>query len=557
MTSMKSRILLFFSAILLTYGCSTTQKIVRPTPPQPADSVDFSSMLEPPEDWHLLDEEFTQFRGISSELAYEYVLSKRSAQKEVVVAVIDGGVDINHEDLQSNIWTNDDEIAGNGKDDDGNGYVDDVNGWNFIGGPDGKNVNHDTFELTRIYAKLHPEYSDVDTTVLNSQELKKYRYYQDILSAYRYEIEKLLRQYSNIQSLEQNMQRADRILKQYFEGDYTYEEVQNLQPQDQQTYFAQNVMSYVMENDIDSTLIADQKEQIYNFAKYGYNPDFSPRDIVGDNYEDKTERFYGNNDVAGPDPTHGTHVAGIIGAVRENSIGIKGIASSVRIMPVRAVPDGDERDKDVANAIRYAVDNGADIINMSFGKSYSPHKPIVDDAVRHAQENGVLMVHAAGNSSENSDEDTSYPTDTLGPEEGGPSIELWLTVGASSWKPGNEFVGGFSNYGDQTVDLFAPGVDIYSTMPDNEYERQQGTSMAAPVVSGTAALLMNYYPELTAAGVREIIMQSVVTYPEQTVTIPHKPTQEARTVPFSELSVSDGVVNVFRALQAADARSQQ
>lgn len=549
---MKSRVLFFLSVILFFYGCTSSQKIMRPTPTQPADSVDFSSLLEPPEDWHLMDEEFTQFRGISGDLAYEYVLNERSPERKVVVAVIDGGVDISHEDLRENIWVNEDETPGNGKDDDNNGYVDDVHGWNFIGGPDGKNVDHDTFELTRIYARLHPEYGNADTTVLNERKLEEYRYFKEILGAYRYEIEKLLNQYDNIESLEQNMVRADNILKQHFEGTYDYEDIQNMQPQDQQTYFAKNVMNYVMENDIDSTLIADQKEQIYNFAKYGYNPDFSPRHIVGDDYEDKSEQHYGNNDIAGPDPTHGTHVAGIIGAIRDNSVGIDGIADHILLMPVRAVPNGDERDKDVANAIRYAVDNGADIINMSFGKSYSPHKEVVDRAIRYADENGVLMVHAAGNSSENSDEDASYPTDILDRNGNTETAELWLTVGASSWKPNEEFVGEFSNFGDQTVDLFAPGVDIYSTMPENKYERQQGTSMAAPVVSGVAALLMAYYPNLSAAQIRDAILQSVTTYPDQMVTVPRKANAEPKTVSFSELSVSDGVVNVFRALQVAE-----
>ncbi|WP_372638790.1 S8 family peptidase [Fodinibius sp.] len=555
---MKSRILFFCSVILFFYGCSTSQKIVKPTPTQPVDSVDFATMLEPPEDWHLLDEDFTQFRGISSELAYEHVLDNRSPEQEVVVAVIDGGVDIEHEDLKENIWVNEDEIPGNGKDDDENGYVDDVHGWNFIGGPDGENVDHDTFELTRIYARLHPKYSDADTTVLNTRERKEYRYYREIAGGYRYEIEKLLNQYDNIQSLEQNMSQADKILTRHFKGTYSYEDVQEMQPQDQQTYFAKNVMNYVMENNIDSTLIADQKEQIYHFAKYGYNPDFSPRHIVGDNYEDKSERYYGNNDVGGPDPTHGTHVAGIIGAIRNNRVGVNGIASNVRLMAVRAVPDGDERDKDVANAIRYAVDNGADIINMSFGKSHSPHKEVVDQAVRYADENGVLMIHAAGNSSENSDRDVSYPTDVLGTQGNGHkgTAGLWLTVGASSWKPNEEFVGEFSNYGDRTVDLFAPGVDIYSTMPDNEYERQQGTSMAAPVVSGAAALLMSYYPGLSPAQIRDVILQSVTTYPDQMVTAPHKANAEPESVSFSELSASDGVLNVFRALQAAQEMSQ-
>lgn len=559
---MNIRTLFFFSFILLLHGCSSTQElssneqIVKPEPAQAVDSVNFETMLEPPEDWHHLDEEFSQFRGISSQLAYEEILSQRSSQREVIVAVIDGGVDLNHEDLKANIWVNEDETPGNGEDDDGNGYTDDVNGWNFIGGPGGKNVDNDTFEVTRIYARLHPTYENADTAKFTPEEQQEYELYKKVENEYRYQINNQLEQFNNIQSLEQSMQRAEVILADYFEVSYSYEDVQELQPESQEMAFAKNVMSYVMENDIDSALIANQKKQIYEFAKYGYNPDFSPRNIVGDNYEDKSERNYGNPDVAGPDASHGTHVAGIIGAIRNNDVGMNGVANNVRIMPVRAVPDGDERDKDVANAIRYAADNGAHIINMSFGKSYSPYKEVVDDAIKYAEQKGVLMVHAAGNSSENTDEEENYPTDIFGSGMQGPSASLWLSVGASGWKPDSAFVGDFSNYGDRNVDLFAPGVDIYSTVPDNKYERNQGTSMAAPVVSGVAAVLMSYYPDLTAAQIREIIMKSVKTYPNQMVMIPHKPDAGPKVVEFSELSVSDGEVNLFKALQLAEEMNQ-
>lgn len=554
--TMNLRRFLFCSLVFFVYSCSSSEQVVQQSPARgvTADtaSVDFSTMLEPPQDWHHLDEELTEFRGISSRLAYKEILSSRSPQRQVVVAVIDGGVDINHEDLKANIWVNDDEVPDNNTDDDGNGYTDDLNGWNFIGGANGKNVDNDTFEVTRIYTRLHPKYADADTASFTPEEQKEYELYKKVENEYRYQINNQLEQYTNIQSLEQSMERADEILTGYFKGPYDYEDVQNLQPQDQEMAFAQNVMSYVMENDIDSTLIAEQKKQIYEFAKYGYNPDFSPRDIVGDNYADKTERYYGNNDVAGPDPSHGTHVAGIIGAVRNNDVGINGVANNVRIMAIRAVPDGDERDKDVANAIRYAVDNGADIVNMSFGKSYSPYKEVVDAAVKYAEEKGVLLVHGAGNSSENSDVEANYPTDVYGDSLNGPSSSLWLSVGASSWKPNEEFVADFSNYGDTKVDLFAPGVDIYSTMPDNTYERQDGTSMASPVVAGVAALLMSYYPDLTPAQIRSVIMESVKTYPNQEVIVPHKPDKEGTQKPFSALSVSDGVVNVYKALRAAE-----
>lgn len=561
---MKKYLLIIFSVAVLFYGCSTTETATSPDsePPtrqeQPPEPVDFETMLEPPKGWHHYDEQQTQFRGISSELAYETLLKNKSPKKEVVVAVLDGGVDIDHEDLKEVIWVNRDEIPGNNKDDDQNGYVDDVHGWNFIGGADGENVNHDTFELTRIYRRLNQQFGDVDTTSLNKQEQEQYAYYQDIQSDYEKEVKQLEQQYNNIQSLEQSMQNADEILIEHFgSASYSYDQLQELQPSSQELNFAKNVMSYVMENDIDSTLIADQKKQIYEFAKYGYNPDFNPRDIVGDNYEDKTERYYGNNDVAGPDPSHGTHVAGIIAAVRDNGVGMNGVATNTRIMAVRTVPNGDERDKDVANAIRYAVDNGADIINMSFGKGYSPHKEVVDKAIRYADERGVLMVHGAGNEAQNNDQKANYPTDIYGSMLSDSSATHWLEVGATGWKPNENFVANFSNYGNRNVDIFAPGVDIYSTMPDNKYKFQEGTSMASPVVAGTAALIMAYYPQLSASQIRQLLLEHSTKYPNQKVIVPHEGSpNESETVLFPELSVSDGVVNAQKALQAAERMTQ-
>ena len=549
-------LLLFISSF--AYGCSTTEQATQSVQEPQPQNVDFSTLLEPPKDWHHLDEEQTQFRGISSLIAYETILRDKPSEKQVIVAVIDGGIDADHEDLKENMWVNEDEIAGNGIDDDRNGYTDDIHGWNFIGGPDGKNVHHDTFELTRIYRDLQPKYAEVDTTQLSEEEREEYAYFQKIRSAYEDRVMEQVTQYENIRSLEESMAQAKQILGNYYsDSTYTYEELLEFQPENQQQQFAQNVMLYVMENDIDSTLIAEQKKQVYEFAKYGYNPDFHTRQIVGDNYEDKTERYYGNNDVAGPDPTHGTHVAGIIAAVRNNQTGMDGVSSNTKIMGIRAVPNGDERDKDVANAIRYAVDNGAHIINMSFGKGYSPYKEVVDAAVKYAEENGVLLVHGAGNDGSDTDEKPSYPTDKYGDgisDEG--ASELWISVGASSWKPNEEFVAGFSNYGDETVDIFAPGVDIYSTMPDDSYEFQDGTSMASPVVAGVAALIMAYYPNLSAKQVKDIILQSAVRYPDQQVKLPNQQGANEPLVSFGTLSVTGGVVNVQSALQEAERLSQ-
>lgn len=280
-------------------------------------------------------------------------------------------------------------------------------------------------------------------------------------------------------------------------------------------------------------------------VNYGYNENFDSREIVGDNINNSQERNYGNNDVEGPDPDHGTHVAGIIAADRKNNLGIKGIADNVKIMVVRAVPNGDERDKDVANAIIYAVDNGAKIINMSFGKSFSPQKEAVDKAVRYAEQKGVLLVHAAGNDSEDIDVNKNYPSKFY---LDGKEAKNWIEVGASSAGSDEDLVGSFSNYGRKMVSLFAPGVEIYSTVPDNKYKNNDGTSMASPATAGVAALLMSYFPELTALQVKDILMKSSRKFDNLKVQKPG-----GGKVDFNQLSASGGLVNAYEAVKMAKA----
>ena len=308
-----------------------------------------------------------------------------------------------------------------------------------------------------------------------------------------------------------------------------------------------------MREDLDEQL-KSEIERYEGKAKFQYNPDLDTRkDIVKDDYANPDDRNYGNSDVKGPDAFHGTHVAGIIGAIRDNNKGIKGVADNVRIMSVRCVPDGDERDKDVANAIRYAVDNGATVVNMSFGKSYSWDKNAVDRAVKYAADHDVLLVHAAGNDAKNNDTDhTNFPTPNFERKSlwqrwfGKKRATNWIEVGALSWKTEDKSVAGFSNYGQTNVDVFSPGVDIYSTAPDGKYQNASGTSMASPVTAGVAAMIRSYFPELTAEQVKECIENSVVKQNYQV----KKPGSEEK-VPFSTLSRTGGTVNAFKAVQLA------
>ncbi len=295
------------------------------------------------------------------------------------------------------------------------------------------------------------------------------------------------------------------------------------------------------------SVIAEAKKEYTSRVKYGYDSTYDPRPIVGDDYNNLSQRDYGNRDVMGPDALHGSHVSGIIAGMPDAKEGIQGIAQAARIMMIRTIPDGDERDKDVANAIRYAVDEGARVINMSFGKEYSPQKAVVDDAVRYADAHGVLMVHAAGNDGKDIDQGQNFPTPYY---LTGGRAQNWIEVGASSWKGGDTLATSFSNYGQQRVDVFAPGEDILSTIPGNKYERDSGTSMASPVVAGLAALIMSYYPSLSAADVKRIILQSATRYPAQMVARPGAKDGDP-LVPFGSLSVTGGIVNAYAALQLA------
>ncbi|MFI5135385.1 MAG: S8 family serine peptidase, partial [Chitinophagales bacterium] len=351
----------------------------------------------------------------------------------------------------------------------------------------------------------------------------------------------------------------DSLFKAIGNTDPTVEQLENLKSIPDSLQRAKLILvQYMKEGNSAAELYDDLEEAVNEVAadaQYHYNVDYNSRAIVGDNYDDVSERYYGNNDVAGPDPMHGTHVAGIIAADRNNNIGIKGIADNVKILVVRSVPDGDERDKDIGNSIRYAVDMGAKVINMSFGKGYSYNKKAVDDAMKYAEEHDVLIVHGAGNDAENADVKKVYPNKYF---ENGGVANNFINVGASKW---DNNVAMFSDYGKKNVDLFAPGVSIYSTVPGNKYRNLQGTSMASPMVAGVAAMIRSYFPSLTAPEVREILIKSC-TKMKGKVALPgeqseqDKDDQKAKMVKWKQLCVSGGIVNAYKAVELAEKKAK-
>jgi subtilisin family serine protease len=535
----------------LTFGACATATAPQAPAPQPvpveadAPPPAPSAITVVPERWWLLDIEEDGVYGASVDRAYREILSGLTPARTVVVAIIDSGVDVEHEDLQGSLWRNPRETR-NGRDDDGDGLVDDVHGWNFIGGPDGRHVDDDTYEITRLFAAC----ARLLATAVASAERVTAQECPDIERDFAAEREETEERLAEIRDMHETVEIVVGILRRHLGTDsLTVQRVRAIVPVRNDVRQAQQIYLQLAAADITPAMVSDELDRLERLLRLGLNPEFDPRPIVGDNYADATERVYGNGDVIGPDASHGTGVAGIVAAGRDNGVGVDGIASAVQIMTIRAVPNGDERDKDVANAIRYAVDHGAHIINMSFGKAYSPEKAVVDAAVRYADERGVLLVHAAGNDAKDLATENNFPNRYF--LDGGVARH-WIEVGASGWHGADRLAADFSNYGAAQVDVFAPGAQILSLIPGNEYRAASGTSFAAPVVSGVAALLMAYFPELSAADVRRIILESATPLREQRVL---RPGADGATVLFGELSVTGAIVNAYAAARMAERAS--
>ena len=503
-----------------------TQKMVS-TPVENIDNLPLKTTPVAEKDlqrWSHLDLVKDTLPGMSVDKAYTELLKGKKGKK-VIVGIVDSGVDINHEDLKAVIWTNPKEIAGNGIDDDKNGYIDDIHGWNFLG-----DAVHEQLEMTRIVKKGPgtPEYDKAKAEL--EEELK------------------------GIQPQKQQLDfivNAEKALVGYFKkNDFTLEEVKAIPATETSLSQAKAVFTQVLSNstkaDFDKQ-IEEFKDYIYGQVNYNLNVDFDGRKIVGDNPDDLQDTKYGNNNVVGPEPKeakHGTHVAGIVAQVRGNKIGGDGVTNNAQIMTLRAVPNGDEYDKDIALAIRYAADNGAKVINGSFGKYYSQHKEWVMDAIKYAESKDVLVVIAAGNESYDLDVKNKYPNDTY---DGSPEYaKNVLIIGALSPTYGTKMVASFSNYGKNNVDIYAPGDKIYATTPLNTYEYLQGTSMASPNVAGVATLIRSYYPSLTAVQVKQIIMESGTPL-KNTVTIG----EDKHKANFADASKSGRIVNAYNALVLA------
>ncbi|WP_373496322.1 S8 family peptidase [Aquiflexum sp.] len=489
---------------------------------------------EEKKNWFHLDLLNDTIPGMSLDRAYREIIKDKKGVP-VTVAVLDSGMDLDHEDLREVLWSNTNEIPGNGIDNDNNGYVDDIHGYNFLG-----ESYHEQVEYTRI---LRLGIGDE-------------AYQEKAKKAHEKEFGEIAEGAMQMKGMVFFLEEADKfIIRELGKSTYEAADLNKIEPDNEMTeqilYFLKEMLTYGEDMEELKEMVAEGITQMDGRLNYHLNLEFDGRKIVGDNPYDITDVGYGNGNPKNlvKDESHGTHVAGIIAANRDNSLGINGVADNVAIMSIRAVPDGDEYDKDIALGIRYAVDNGAKIINASFGKSFSPNAEWVYDALKYAASKDVLFVLAAGNDGNDLDDpkNPNYPNDHKY-IKGQEFVDNVITIGALISEFGENMVAVFSNYGAQNVDIFAPGDKIYSTMPENEYKFQGGTSMAAPMVSGLAALIRSHYPQLTANQVKKIIMESGIK-PKLKVTVAGDP---EKILPFDQLSRSGKIVNAYNALIMAE-----
>jgi subtilisin family serine protease len=525
-----------FAAALLLSGAATAQTAKK-------ESL--------PNNWFQQDPATTSYNGISLDKAYALIKEKNLKSHKVIVAVIDSGIDTLHEDLRPILWTNPKELPGNNIDDDKNGYVDDVHGWNFIGGKDGRNVKTDSYEGARVYYALKPKWDnkEVDINTLNPQDKAEYMTFLRAKESTTGGTD--LAQAKYLQQLLPKFLAGDSVLrKELGKEKYNGDDLKNVTSANLDAKMTRGLILNIskQENNYqisNEDLIEELQGQVRKLDDASTPPKNYRGEIVQDNEADINDKYYGNNDIMANTPMHGTHCSGIIAAVRGNGKGGDGVADNVNIMMIRAVPDGDEHDKDIANAIYYAVNNGARIISMSFGKSFSPQKQWVDDAFRYAESKGVLLVHAAGNDAKNVDTAYNFPNPVYADGKGRASNII--TVGASGDVKNGGLTASFSNYGKSEVDVFAPGVGIYSTIPGTTtYGNLSGTSMACPVVAGVAALLLEYFPTMSPQQLKMAIEKSAVVSKEMV----NKPGTTDK-VALSDISKTGGFLNAYEAVKYA------
>lgn len=472
----------------------------------------------------------------------------KTTKQKVVIAVLDADVDIYHKRFKDFLWLNKYETAKDSLDNDNNGYIDDLHGWNFLGTKkDGSSLEFTLIEETRILRKFSKE----EITQLYKEGSILFSY-DSVKKSYDNIKKSLIEKISPYKAAEAGYVFCmDTLRKTFQHKKLNLEIINTLQSKD--TIVMQPCINYVKQMYEDDYPFDEFTEYLnYNrkALKTCLNLNYDNRVLVGDDIYDICDSQYGSPifSTITPKMEHGTEVSGvIINALTSIQDNYK-ISLPIKIMPSCITGNGDPTDKDTALAIRYAVDNGAKVINLSQTKSFSINKKFVDKALKYAEKKDVLIVKSAGNEGLNLDEVLRFPNDNN--KKGEEFIDNMIVVSGSTKFTNKNIFDSDYNYGKKNVDVFAPGIDISTFSPSNNYTESSGTSYSAPIVATIAALLRSYFPNLSAKQVKQILMDSGTSY---NVNIPFKQKDGSeKMIPFSELSKSGKVVNAYNAFIMAE-----
>lgn len=543
------KFILFISILSILLCCKSVEQSKNDPTILKSISSNFDS-------WHYKDINKDSIYGTSF-YKWKQENNNSKPKNKIIVAVLDTQIDLLHEALNGKLWKNEKEIPNNHIDDDKNGYIDDVNGWNYIGYKNGNYYRYDNFEYTKIIGNkkkfIENNSFGKDTSYLNKiykkveqKQKKNEDYYKNWKKSLDFRVNNWKKVEDTIKHFFPNddytINRLDSLYTIYKINDKTFKQRRNDNDEDLGALIFYKIVSLEVNHKTLSDL-EEQNKQLDSIIKRNLNPILKSR----------TKLPLGNNILNNNtfQLDHSTLVAGTIGANDTNGK-IEGFHPNIKIMPLCISLSGDEYDEDIAKAIYYAVDNGAKIINMSIGKEFSMNQKLVTEALKYAELKDVLVVHPSGNDGMNIDEDSYYPND-FDYYTQQDLVSNFINVGSISERKGEKVVSDFSNYGKNQVDIFAPGEDVLVAQPNNQYGKDSGTSIAGPMVSGTAALIRLYYPKLTAQEIKTCILESGTPVLHKVI----KPGTKDEMVSFSELCKSGKILNTYNAMEMAKQMSKK
>jgi subtilisin family serine protease len=536
------------------------------------------------ENWHHLAPEDGVF-GAAIERAHAAARESglRPARRPITIALIGGGIDISHKAISDIIWVNRRERRINGRDNDRNGWIDDRHGWNFLGN-DTMTINSLSTMGDREFLRLKDKYNhflfvedgiaymfDDELGALVETEppadMEEFEYFLRVVTESELAetnrgvmLAKAVVWYIREIGHSMRMAYPERVLTRTDFGEFVRAQQSTTAMQD--ALFAFIDLMFMSANTEDwNTMAAFADTEFIPIQELRHERAMArrfprERELIGDDPNDLNDKGYGNNNLLANNALRNTMIAGIIGAGGGQSE-IRGITNNVQIMTLRIEADfGEPYMKDMALAIRYAVEQGADIIQLGATNRLFPRHQShwVEEALRYAEQRNVLVVIPVRDLSSNLDDFPFYPNRNLSTG----TLSNIITVAASD-SLGNPFL--WANFSETELDIFAPGVEIKSAMPGNRYAIDSGSAYAAAMVTGVAAFIKNYFPQITPAQMRQLLIDTVTDRSDAEVEKQYRATagsMRGRIATdlflFSDLCVSGGILNAERAIKEAGRR---